>query len=59
MTPPLAAAMQVPGHMELSERDREADEHVVSGLRGAKADNTPGLNLPLGKVPSIGRRRHS
>ena len=40
MTPLLAAALQVPGSMELSARDREAGEDIASGLRGAKADNT-------------------
>ena len=40
MTTELVTAPQMPGSLELVERDREAARAVASGLRDAKAQNT-------------------
>ena len=40
MTTDLATTQQLPGHLELTERDREAVQAVAAGLRDAKAANT-------------------
>ena len=40
MTTDLATTQQLPGHLELTERDREAAQAVAAGLRDAQAGNT-------------------